>query len=345
MTKIKDIAKQAGVSTATVSHVLNNTGRVGESTRQKVLEVINELNYKPNKIAKSLKIKKTSTVGVIAEDVTVFNTPDIIDGINEIAENSGLGILLSNLRIYKKMGIDFSQKEHMKELLSIAFDEMVKNQVDGIIYIGTYTRDVTDVIPANIPLPVVYTYCYTSNELDYTVNYDDEFAAYEATRHLIDSGHKEIALISGIIDSIPSHERFNGYRRALMDYGIPLNPSFVKTGDWEVDSGFILTEELLNLAKKPTAILALNDLMAFGSINAAKNRGLHVPDDISIIGFDNREFSAFTTPGITTMSIPLHQMGEKSMDMLKLLIANRNIDKKKIKLHCDLLKRESVSKK
>lgn len=341
MVKIKDIAIKAGVSTATVSHVLNDTGRVGEETRKKVLKVIEDLKYTPNKIAKSLKMKKTSTVGVIAEDVTVFNTPDIIDGINEVAESNGLGILLVNLRIQKKMGTDFSNKDQMRKQLSKVFDQLLMNQVDGIIYIGTYNRDVTDVIPS-VSVPVVYTYCDTTNEDDYSVNYDDDRAAYEATKHLIELGHREIALISGIIDSIHSHERFNGYRRALMNYGIALNPAYIKTGDWEIESGYQLTKELLSLPKKPTAIVSLNDLMSYGSINAAKNVGLHVPSNLSVIGFDNREFSAYTSPQLTTMSIPLNRMGEKSMGILYELMNGHLLKEKKVKLYCELIERESV---
>lgn len=341
MVKIKDIALMAGVSTATVSNVLNNNGRVSEETRQKILQVINELNYTPNKIAKSLKMKKTSTIGVIAEDVTVFNTPKIIDGINKAAEDAGLGILLVNLRIFQKVGTDFSDKEQLKLLLSNAFDQLLMNQVDGIIYIGTYSRDISEVMPT-IHLPVVYTYCITANDDDYTINFNDDQGAYDATTYLINLGHREIALISGKIDSIHSHERFNGYRRALMDAGIPLNPALMRTGDWEINSGYHLAKELLTIANKPTAIVALNDLMAHGAIRAVQELGLKVPEDISVIGFDNREFTDFTTPRISTMSIPLYQMGKKSMEVLGKLILKDKPEVKKIKLNCSLVERESA---
>ncbi|QDP39468.1 LacI family DNA-binding transcriptional regulator [Radiobacillus deserti] len=343
MTNIKDIAKRVGVSTATVSHVLNGTGRVGEDTRKKVLHVIDELNYTPNRIAKSLKVKKTSTLGIIAEDVTVFNTPSIIDGINEVAENNGLGILLVNLRIFHKMGTDFSDKDKLRKLLAQAFEQLHMNQVDGIIYIGTYNRDVTEAIPP-IQIPVVYTYCKTTNESDYTVNYDDEEAAYKATKHLIEHGHKKIALISGKVDSVHSHERFNGYCRALKENGVTLEPCLIKNGDWEVESGYYLTKELLDEKNRPTAIVALNDLMAYGSIKAAKEKGLNVPSDLSIIGFDNREFSAYTSPELTTMSIPLHLMGEKATYILHELINGKTLEERELKLYCEMINRNSVCK-
>lgn len=341
MVRMKDIAIKAGVSTATVSNVLNNSGRVGTKTREKVLKVIEDLNYTPNKIARSLKLQKTNTVGVIAEDVTVFNTPSIIDGINKVAEMNGLGTLLVNLRIYQKAGTDFSNKEQMREILGKAFDQLVMNQVDGIIYIATYKREITDIIRP-LKLPVVYTYCETSNQEDYAVNYNDEEAAYIATQHLIELGHTDIGLISGMSDSIHSHERFKGYCRALKENAIPLHSPYVKNGDWEVESGYQLTKELFSLEKRPTAIVSLNDLMAFGAMRAIKDLGLIVPDDISVIGFDNREFSAYTTPKLSTIEIPLVDLGKKSLTVLQKLITGDHPKENRINLSCKLIERESV---
>lgn len=340
---MKDIALKAGVSIATVSNVFNNSGRVGQKTREKVIKVMEELEYTPNKIAQSLKLQKTNTLGVIAEDVTVFNTPSIIDGINKVAEMNDFGILLVNLRIFQKTGTDFSNKDQMKKILRTAFNQLTMNQVDGIIYVGTYKRDITDIIPP-LKLPVVYTYCVTSNAEDYVINYNDEEAAYEATKHLIKLGHTDIGLISGMSDSIHSHERFEGYCRALTENGMSLHSFYIKTGDWEVESGYQLTKELLRLKKRPTAVIALNDLMAFGAITAAKELGLHVPHDISIIGFDNREFSAYTTPKLTTMEIPLVQLGKTSIMILHQLIMQKPPNEHKINLPCQLIERESVSK-
>lgn len=342
MVKIKDIALKAGVSIATVSHVINNTGRVGVETREKVLEVLEELDYKPNKIAKSLKIKKTSTIGVIAEDVTVFNTPEIIDGIHAYAEANDYSISLVNLRLFKRIGNDFSKQGNLKELISSVVNQLVGNQVEGIIYIGTHTRDITEKVPS-LSIPIVYTYCYTSNKSDFSVNYNDEEAAFMATNHLIGAGHKRIALISGLIDSIPSHDRFKGYRSAIAKKGLMMEPSLVKNGDWEMESGYKCTLELLNQPIKPTGIIAMNDLMAAGAINAIKESGLRVPEDVSVIGFDNREFTNFFSPSISTIEIPLHEMGEKSMEILYNLINNKNsLTDKKLKLPCRFLKRESV---
>jgi LacI family transcriptional regulator len=341
MVRLKDIAEKAGVSTATVSYVLNNKGNVSEETRKKILKILDELEYKPNQIAKSLKTRKTSTVGVIVEDITVFNAPEIIDGINECAEEHGFSILLTNLRLYKRIGNNFSNVDKCKHLITNAVDSLLSKQVDGIIYIGVHTRNVTGLI-SEIDKPLVYTYCFADS--GYSVNYDDEFASFEATNYLIEMGHRKIALISGLIDSIPAHERFNGYHKALMKHQLILNPSYVKTGDWSYESGYKMAKDLLQQKEPPTAILAMNDLMAGGVLEACRELGIQVPQDLSVIGFDNRECSLYYTPKLTTMDLPLRKMGAKSMEkILRLLNGESETIEMNTKLRCRLIVRESVS--
>ncbi|WJP99065.1 LacI family DNA-binding transcriptional regulator [Geobacillus stearothermophilus] len=341
MVTLKDIAERAGVSTATVSYVLNNKGNVSEETRQRILNILNELEYKPNQIAKSLKMRKTSTVGVIAEDITVFNAPEIIDGINEYAEEHGFSILLTNLRLYKRVGNNFSDTEKYKPLITNALDSLLSKQVDGIIYIGIHPRDVTGLI-RQIDKPLVYTYCFANS--GYSVNYDDELASFEATSYLIEKGHKRIALISGLIDSIPAHKRFNGYHNALMKHQLAFDPLYVKTGDWSYESGYKMAKDLLLQKVPPTAILAMNDLMAGGVLEACRELKVRVPEDVSVIGFDNRECSMYYTPKLTTMDLPLREMGYLSMEKILGLLDNKGQSLElNTKLKCKLIERESVS--
>jgi len=342
MVRLKDIAKKANVSIATVSYVLNGTGNVSKETREKVLKVVEELNYTPDQIAKSLKLNKTSTVAVIAEDVTVFNAPEIIDGINECADGYGFSIILANLRIHRRIGNRFSEIDKCKPVIKKVLDNLISKKVDGIIYIGVHPRDVTGILETS--KPVVYTYCYTTNPDDYSVHYDDESAAYEATDYLIRLGHKKIGLISGPIDSVPSHGRFNGYYKALVHHGLPFYPSYVKTGDWEYASGYQMAKELLGEPDPPTAILAMNDLMAGGVLDACKEMSVRVPDDLSVIGFDNRECSFYYTPKLTTMDLPLREMGIKAMDTIYRVI-NRTGDDlpRTVKLKCRLVERHSTA--
>jgi LacI family transcriptional regulator len=342
MVRIKDIAERANVSTATVSYVLNGSGNISGKTREKILKIIEEMNYVPNHIAKSLKMKKTGTIGVIVEDMTSFNSSEIIDGINEYADKNGLSILLTNMRVVKLVGNNYLNTELCRELAPKAVNELLNKQVDGLIYIGCHPRDVSGLIPDG-RRPIVYTYCYTSDNKDYSVNYDDELAAYEATRYLFGMGHRKIAVISGAIDSDSSRKRFNGYYRAVMDHQMVFNPALIKTGDWEYQSGYELMKDLIAGDERPSAILAMNDLMASGAIEACQESGLSVPSDISVMGFDDREFSAYIRPKLTTMALPLHDMGRKSMETLAQIINNDASPELPETLKCKLVERDSVS--
>jgi LacI family transcriptional regulator len=342
MVTIKDIAKEAGVSTATVSYVINESGNIGKETRERVLKVIEKLNYRPNSIAKSLKINRTNTIGVIVEDITIFNAPSIIDGINEFAESRGFSTILTNLRLFKRFGHDFANFDKLKEMITRVADELISKQVEGIIYVGMHTRDMTGLLD-HLRVPLIYTYCYTTLESDRSVNYDDELAAFEATRYLIHNGHSKIGVISGLIASVPSHGRLTGYQRALMETRLMFNPAYIKIGDWEFESGYRLAKELLQIPDPPTAILGMNDLMAGGAIEACIEMGIKVPRDISIIGFDNREFSGFYTPKLTTMQLPLREMGAAAIDTMIGLIEKPDEIKPNEKLKCTLVERESVA--
>ncbi|WP_054860291.1 substrate-binding domain-containing protein [Gracilibacillus sp. JCM 18860] len=340
MANIKDIADLAKVSVATVSNVLNNRGRVGEETRKKILKIVEEMEYKPNRVAKSLKMNKTHTIGVIVEDLSVFNAPEIIDGINEFAEENDYSILLTNLRLFKKFGNQFPDVDTYKEMVMPLFHQLLSNQVEGIIYIGIHRRNVSGILPES-NTPVVYTYCDTSNDTDISINYDDYKASFDATNYLIKKGYREVALISGLINSESALERFNGYCKALMDSSIQFNPNYVKTGDWEFESGYMMAMDLLKEEKRPSAILAMNDLMAGGVLKAAKELNLDVPAELAIFGFDNREISSYYTPKLSTVSLPLHDMGERSIKTLIDVINGNNIKTNKIKLLCELIERDS----
>jgi len=343
MTTIKDIAKKAGVSTATISYVLNNKGQISEGTRSRVLKIVNEMNYRRNIIAKSLRTSKTNTIGIIAEDITVFNSSSIIDGINKFVEEQGFHIILTNLRLSKRIGINYSDINSCILEISESIDVLLSKQIEGIIYIGVHPRDVTGII-RKINKPVVYTYCYTTRD-DYCVNYDDKLAAYDITNYFINIGHEKIAVISGVIDSLATRERLQGYKKALMDNNLLYNPDYIKTGDWEFESGFSAFKKILSQHKEPpTAIFAMNDLMAAGAIEAAFRLGYSVPDDLSIIGFDNREFSRFYKPRITTMDLPLSKMGIRSAGILIDIINGKKVRKKSYKIKCRLIKRDSVKK-
>ncbi|SHN32819.1 LacI family DNA-binding transcriptional regulator [Gracilibacillus kekensis] len=341
MTSLKKIAQQANVSVATVSNVLNNRGRVGVKTKNKILQIAEDLNYSPNRLAKSLKMNKSQTIGVIVEDLSVFNAPEIIDGINSFAEDHGYSILLMNLRMKKKTGMQYPETEICKQEVAPFFRVLLASQVEGVIYIGIHNRDVKGVLPES-SIPIVYTYCDTSNPQDLSVNYDDFQASYNATEYLLNNGHKDIGVITGFNDSESTIERLRGFKQALRDHGLNWNDEWQKEGDWTYNSGYSQTKELFNRSRAPKAIFTMNDLMAGGAFKAAVELKLKIPDDIAIIGFDNQEISQYLLPTLTTMNLPLNEIGKQSIDLLIKKINGENIRINKIKLNCTLIRRESV---
>lgn len=342
MTTIKEIAKMANVSTATVSHVINETAKISEETRDRVLQIVRMVNYRPNSIAKSLKIKKTNSIGIITEDITVFNTPEIINGINEYTEKHDYHIILNNIMLYKKVGNKYKDASKYTGIVAEIVDDFVSKQVEGIIYVGAHCRDVAGLI-GNCPVPLVFTYCYANNENDVSIYYDDETAACDLTKYLISLDHRKIGIITGLLDSLQCQDRLKGYQRALYENNILFNPQYMRVGDWESDKGYLMGKELLTLPDPPTAIFSMNDVMAGGVIDATSELGLNVPRDLSLVGFDNRECSWSYSPRLTTMAPPLNEIGKLGAEILIKLIKGEMSDlERTIKLQCSLIERKSV---
>ncbi len=342
MVTIKDVARKAQVSTATVSYVLNNTGQVSQKTREQVLKVVEELNYSMNTIAKTLRTSKSRTVGVIVEDMTVFVSPAIVDGVNQFVEEHDYHIILQNLRLTQRFGHDFEGAARASKQLKQAIGVLLSRQIDGIIYIGEHSRDVSDIL-GEVNRPVIYTHCFTRSSLDYTINYNDFTPAYEAAQYLIDLGHRDIALITGLSNSTPGRLRYEGFSQALREAGIDLPEKYVKQGDWEYASAFQAAQELCFLQNRPTAIFAMNDVMALGAVDAASQQSLEVPRDLSVIGFDNREISRFHHPRLTTIEPPYHAMGSLAADILLQLLEGEQPQERRFLLDCTFIPRESTS--
>lgn len=309
MVTLHDIARSAGVSIGTVSNVLNNTGRVGEATRDRVLQTVAALNYVPNKMAKSLKTSQTNTFGVIAEDITFFDTPIIVDGINDFCEAHGYSISLYNLRIDNKVHDHFYLLEQYNDILTRNILALSSACVDGLIYIGIYKRN-TELLPLirELQLPVVYVYCYNSKEVPY-VTYNDYQGSLTAVRHLLERGHKRTGMICGPARTMITDNQLAGYRSALEEKGLPFDDSLVRYGNLEMESGAYHAKRLMTLPEPPTAIFTANDVMAYGVYKYAAQAGLRIPEDLSVIGFGNLTFSGYTTPPLTSVSLPLHEIG------------------------------------
>lgn len=337
---LKEIAKKAGVSTATVSYVLNDSSKVSEKTREKVMKIVEETGYKSNLLAKSLRSSRTHVLGVIVEDIQTKHTPAIIDGINEMAEKSGYQILLCNLRLLTKIGSHFQDISTYQHDIDNVVETLHSMRVDGIIYVGMHDRLIDHVL-RNVGIPLVYCYCYTNNEGS-SVSYNNEKATYELTRKYIEYGHRSFGVIYGEEDSEPSQKRLSGIRKSLSEADIPLNDKFVRCGRWKFEDARICAREMLTDPDCPKAILALNDEMALALCNEAFTLGISIPRDLSISGFDNSDLIRYSYTKIATVEPPLGRMGYRSVELLLKKIDSEESEDVNIILPCRIIEGETI---
>lgn len=339
---LKEIAARAGVSAATVSYVLNNSAKVSDETKRKVEKIIQETGYRSNMLAQSLRKNHTSLVGVVVEDITVWQTAYVIDGINALAKEKGYQIILSNLRLLAKIESQFEHISKFREDIDQAVDILLGMQVDGIIYIGMHDRKITDVLHG-INKPVVYSYCYTADEGS-SVRYSNEKAAYLLTRQFIERGHRSFVVVKGSEQSEPTYLRLKGIQRALKEEGIELDDRYIITGDWKYKQTRSAVEELLKDKGCPRAFVAMNDEMAVAVRDAAQEMGFQVPDDISISGFDNSNIVHYGRPKITTVALPLQEMGYKAMELVLDKIENNYEGDINLTLPCRIIEGTSIKR-
>lgn len=340
---LKDIAAMAGVSVATVSYVLNNTAPVSVETREKIEKIIKETGYHSNILAKGLRTNKTRLIGILVEDITVWHTALIIDGINEIAETNGYNTILCNLRLLNKIESKFQYISNFQKDIDKAVDVLIGMQVDGIIYVGMHDRKINHVL-RDTHKPVVYCYCYTDEEGS-SVRYNNEETSYAITNMLIDRGLLNFGVINGHPDSEPAALRFQGFNRALHEAGISLKTENVACGNWQYQDGLAAARQLLSKPNSPDAIVAMNDEMAVGVYDAARELGLRIPDDVSVTGFDNAGIIRHLTPRLVTADRPLQEMGFRSAKILLGHISGKIKENQNVILPCTLLDGESVKNK
>jgi len=344
---IKDIASQAGVSTATVSYVINGSRHVKPDKQQRVLDIIAKTNYQPDRVAKSLRTKKTNIIGVLVEDILAFPSPQIIGGISDYVEQTDYNILHSDLRMLDSLYNKYNQVIHQKDKINQALSFLVFGaRVDAVIYVGMFDRDISGIV-ANIKKPIVIAYSTSADTHACSVTYDNENAASEITHHILNHGHKRIAVITGLSHTTPAQVRLKGIENALTQAGITLNGNFIKNGDWERSSGYSCMKELLKNEKetRPTAVIVMNDLMAVGAMDAIREAGLRIPEDISIVGFDNRDVSDYVSPKLTTVEIDLKAIGFSAAQLAteKLLGIGEYANKRNIIIPSNLVLRETVA--
>jgi len=329
---INDIAKEAGVAKSTVSKVLNEQGGVSQKTREKVLKAIKRLNYHPSMIARSLKSRKTKAVGLILPNIINPFFPTILKGVEDTAIENGYVVV-------------FCDSDDRKEKESLYFQIFENRWVDGIIFSGiTGDEEEERYIRAihEKGTPVVLIDREIEGYFTNVVMIDNKRAGFDATTHLLELGHKKIGHIAGPQNIKIFAKRLEGYKEALVKYGIDFNPQMVEEGDLSIESGSRAVRKLLKKKVTFTAIFASNDLMAIGCMKELQKNGLRVPQDVSIVGFDNIPLTSLVTPSLTTMAQPAYEMGAEAMNLLIKSIERKGALKSKIILPTELVVREST---
>lgn len=342
MTTIREIAAACNVSTATVSNILNGKAKASKETIELVRKTAQRLNYTPNYIAKNLKLKTSNTIGVIAEDMTVFNSPDIIDGITEYCEEHKYQILLTNLRLFQKFGDFYYTKNNLGQLINYEINELRSRQARAIIYVAPHVRDIKTV-SSGLNLPIVMAYCTSPDPGVPSVLADDEDGFYRITKSVLKRGFRHPGLIAGKPGSYHTAERLKGFRRALLEFHFPFSEKFVYYGEWDRRTGCEGAAALMG--KSVDSILCMSDIIAGGVYDWCHDQNITPGKDIPVTGFDNRELSAYLYPPLTTVNLPLKQIGRKSCEVADRMIAdgeNHRLEKQYLKIKCKVVNRTSL---
>lgn len=338
MTRISDIAKAMNLSEATVSNAFTGKGRMKPQTRDAILTCAREMGYqiRPRKSAGDKK-----HLIIIAENLNNTFVTAILSGILEEARRLGFVIPVYSLCIRDTSMLcnpDIGQLNlEAAKLLS-----MLDFQASGILYIAQYARRM-DGLLNGLSIPVVSVFCSREDGKAF-VHYDDHQGAYLAVNALLEEGRKKIAMISGPIDSIGMYLRSSGYQQALMEHHLPYDPRLVRIGDWNEQSGYALTADLLSKGQNIDAIFAQNDFIGLGAVRAILEKGLNVPRDISVIGFDDYLPAHLSTPPLTSIRPPFEEMGRIALTRILQLLEGEAADADSINqlLACELIRREST---
>ncbi|HEY4624222.1 catabolite control protein A [Solibacillus sp. FSL R7-0668] len=326
---IYDVAREANVSMATVSRVVNGNQNVKPATRKKVLEVIERLEYRPNAVARGLASKKTTSVGVIIPDISNNLNAELARGIEDIATMYRYNIILAN-----------SDQNEEKELSLL--DTMLGKQVDGIVMMS---EEVTESIQRAIeacPVPIVLAGSTCETEAIASVNIEYYNAAKEAVQRFIDNGHSRIAFVSGPLQyTVNGQHKLVAYKDALAQAGIELDEALIVEGDGSYDDGLESWATLATLETPPTAIFVGNDELAIGLVHGIQDSGKSVPDDVEIISFENSKLARMVRPQLTSVVLPLYDIGAVAMRLLTKFMNKEETDEQHVILPYRLEQRDS----
>jgi LacI family transcriptional regulator len=326
---LKDIAAKAKVSIKTVSRVINNEPMVSDNTRSRVEEVIGEMGYQPNLIARSLKKRKSNTIGLIMPDIGNPAFTEMVKGCMDTLNEKGYFIFVGSYEDDPE-----KEEEFIKD-----FNSML---IDGLIVIPSITEERDLTIFEKINCPVVFM----DREIDAldrdAVISGNRNGAYRATKYLIEKGHKKTVILGGLKTVKPAKKRFEGWKKALNEKGL-FSEDLVFWGSFSIESGYRMMKEALERLNMVEAVFAGNDIVALGAMNAIKEKKLNIPEDISIIGYDDMFFSQYLNPSLSSVSVRLFDVGKTAAELLLNRIKKPvNFKPRRIVMECDLILRDSV---
>ena len=326
---IRDVAKRAGVSIATVSRVLNNTSNVKEDKRQRVEEAIRALRFTPNAIARSLHRKKTGGLGVILPYVEGEFFSEFLRSVDQTSQKNGRFLMISS-------------SHRSKDSMVLAMKSM-RARVDGLVIMAPeMDEDILEVLVA-LRIPAVFVNTLTESMPFETINYDNYQGGYLATEHLLKLGHRKIAMLKGPEMSFDANERLRGYREALHAYGIPLRTEWELPGDFSLEAGYEAANTLRSMHCMPTAVFGANDQSLIALTSVLRDSGLSIPKDISFVGFDDIPSARYVSPPLTSIHVPIYEMGSMSIQRIIDLEETEATTFQHTTLEVELVVRESTA--
>ncbi|ENM5790974.1 substrate-binding domain-containing protein [Vibrio mimicus] len=332
MATMKDIARLAGVSTSTVSHVINKSRFVSDEIAERVNNAAQQLNYAPSALARSLKMNRTQTIGMLVTTSTNPFFGEVVKGVERSCYHKGYNLILCNT-------------EGDNQRMKASINTLLQKRVDGLLLMcSTLEGERLDVFDRYPDIPVVVMdwgpILFASDKIQ-----DNSLqGGYMAAKHLIECGHREIGCITGPLIRHQAQMRYEGYKRALSEKGIAINPDWIVESDFECEGGYNAFEKLCERGKLPSSLFVCNDMMAMGVIQAANLRGLRVPDDLSLIGYDDVHIAKFMSPALTTIHQPKYRLGKAAIDTLLYRLENPDTTAQVVQLEPTLVARGSVRK-
>ncbi|MGR2668387.1 substrate-binding domain-containing protein [Vibrio campbellii] len=331
MATMKDIAKLAGVSTSTVSHVINKTRFVSEEISERVNNAAKELNYyAPSALARSLKVNRTQTIGMLVTTSTNPFFGEVVKGVERSCYQKGYSLILCNTE---------GDNERMRE----SINTLLQKRVDGLILMcSSLEGERIDVFERYPDIPVVVMdwgpMLFTSDKIQ-----DNSLrGGYLAAKYLIDCGHKEVGCITGPLIKHQAQMRYEGYKRAMLEAELEFNANWIVESDFECEGGYQAFKKMVERGPLPSSIFVSNDMMAMGVINAANELGIQIPEQLSIIGYDDIHIAKFMSPSLTTIHQPKYRLGQAAVETLLRKLDEKSDEAQVVQLEPTLVERNSV---